>query len=201
MLPEDYPHANGEGFVYHHDPHYADRHHKHTFTQKPEVLTVDDGYYYGAGVPRVWPGLAWACTREGWDNVGGLIDFAVWGGGDWHMAHALIEKTDEMMRSDLHSNYKAQVNAWLDHCIKDVRRNVGVVKGSIVHHWHGKKTERGYNAKHSLLANIGFDPIHHLKRDYQGLWQLHDDGSEAFIRLRDSMRVIAKERNEDSIDE
>jgi hypothetical protein len=147
----------------------------------------------------VWPGLAWACTREAWDDVGGLIDFAVWGGGDWHMAHALIENPyGMMMRKDLNPTYKGMVNAWMEKCKRDIRRNVGVVEGSIVHHWHGPKTDRGYNAKHELLSKIGFDPVRHLKRDFQGLWQLHDDGTESFIKLRDTMRVIAKERNEDS---
>ena len=74
------------------------------------------------------------------------------------------------------------------------------MEGSILHSWHGRKTERGYNAKHALLAKIGFDPPRHLKRDVQGLWQLHDDQSIAYIQLRDTMRKIAKERNEDSID-
>jgi hypothetical protein len=32
------------------------------------------------------------------------------------------------------------------------------------------------------------------------VYQLHDDGSEAFVRLRDAMRVVARDRNEDSID-
>jgi hypothetical protein len=50
------------------------------------------------------------------------------------------------------------------------------------------------------LAEIGFDPTRHLKRDYQGLWQLHDDQSNAYVRLRDEMRKIAKERDEDSND-
>src|SRR5258708_40348554 len=76
----------------------------------------------------------------------------------------------------------------------------GVMEGTVLHHWHGRKTDRGYNAKHSLLSELGFDPLRHLKRDSQGLWQLHDDRSTAFVQLRDSMRRIAMERNEDSSD-
>ena len=72
------------------------------------------------------------------------------------------------------------------------------MQGSISHHWHGRKMQRGYNEKHALLGKIGFDPVKHLKRDFQGLYQLHDDGSEAFIQLRDTLRRIAVERNEDT---
>jgi hypothetical protein len=217
MLSAIYPHADGTGFVH--------AWHAGAFGDMPANVQKDmkniqadlgklrkdrkkleqdieaDGYYDGLpGVPRVWPGLAWAATREAWDAVGGLIDFAVWGGGDWHMAHALIEKTESMMLNGLHRNYKKLVNQWYHRCRTHIRQNVGIMEGSIIHHWHGRKVERGYNAKHSLLARIGFDPPRHLKRDFQGLYQLHDDRSTAFVQLRDTMRRIAKERNEDSID-
>ena len=187
LLAQDYPHADGLSWMQaHHDNSLA------------TILKGDASYPYASG--KVFPGLAWACTRRAWDEVGGLIDFAVWGGADWHMAHALIEQPDSMMRKDLHPNYKQMVNAWLEKCRRHIRRNVGVMEGSIFHSWHGRKLARGYNAKHALLARIGFDPLRHLKRDYQGLYQLHDDGSDAYVQLRDTMRLIAKERNEDSID-
>lgn len=200
MLDEDYPHANGISFVsawlkgYMNAPGIAG--------STPPVTPQDsgDGYYGQAGERRVWPGLAWACTRKAWDDVGGLFDTAIWGGGDWHMAHALIEKTEGMMRQDLHRNYKKLVMQWYQRCRTHIRQNVGIMEGSITHHWHGKKTGRGYNTKHALLAKFGFDPPRHLKRDYQGLYQLHDDRSTAYVQIRDLMRVIARERNEDSID-
>jgi hypothetical protein len=215
MLPEDYPHANGLGYI----QAWQDGHiqstpdpstikadlqaiHQDIAKLAQDVLKLEGdliGGYYGVTPQgkRVWPGLAWACTRRAWDAVGGLMDFAIWGGGDYHSAHALIEKTDAMMRGDLHSNYKAMVNRWYDRCRTHIRQNVGTMTGSITHHWHGLKSSRGYNSKHSLLARIGFDPLHHLKRDFQGLWQLHDDGSPAYVLLRDTMRRIATERNED----
>lgn len=216
MLPESYPHANGVGFVRAWQEGYL----KTTLT--PEIqkdlqtvstdisqlsadfgklsgaITGGDGYY--GKEQRIFPGLAWASTRKAWDDVGGLIDFAIWGGGDWHMSHALIEKTEGMMRNDLHRNYKKMVMQWYQRSRTHVRRNVGVMDGSIVHHWHGRKTERGYNAKHALLSKFGFDPLRHLKRDHQGIYQLHDDRSTAFVQLRDMMRRIAEDRNEDSID-
>jgi hypothetical protein len=218
MLPEDYPHANGMGFV------EAWRRGIIHSTEDPcasipgdiaavqrdmaqlqsDVLRLENDLegcpYYQGGAARVWPGLAWACTRKAWDDVGGLFDAAIWGGGDWHMSHALIEKTEGMMRLDLHRNYKKLVMQWYQRCRTHIRRNVGVMEGSILHHWHGKKSGRGYNTKHALLAKVGFDPPRHLKRDYQGLYQLHDDRSTAYVQLRDLMRTIARERNEDSID-
>lgn len=212
MLPSEYPHANGIGFV------HAWKEGQLCTTVSPEIeadlkklgqdigiLAHDFKKLYkdlgGVSYPgRVWPGLAWACTRQAWDDVGGLLDVAVWGGGDWHMSHALIEKTQGMMRQDLHRNYKKIVDQWYQRCRTHIRMNVGVMSGTVLHSWHGKKSFRGYNAKHSLLAKFGFDPPRHLKRDSQNLWQLHDDRSTSYVQIRDMMRRIAKERNEDSID-
>jgi hypothetical protein len=219
MLPETYPHASGISFVQSwQDGDLAAnlstpvpawkikqdlakvegdlKQLRKDVKQLEQDLAGD--YYYGAR--RVFPGLAWACTRKAWDDVGGLIDWAIWGGADWHMAHALVNKTDSMMHSALHPNYKAMVNEWHARAEKHIRRNVGVMDGAIFHHWHGKKVVRGYGDKHRILARLAFDPIAQLKRDYQGVYQLHDDGSENFIGLRDNFRKIAKERNEDSID-
>jgi hypothetical protein len=187
MLPENYPHADGQGYVTAFN----------NGTLEKSSSNETDPYPYP---PRVWPGLAWAATRKAWDDVGGLLDFAVWGGGDWHMAHALVGKSDGMMRKDLHGDYKKMVMQWYQRSKFHIRKNVGVMEGSIVHHWHGRKAERGYNTKHALLAKSKFSPLRHLKRDYQGLYQLHDDRTDSFVNLRDQMRVIAKERNEDSID-
>lgn len=216
MLPDDYPHAAGVGFV------SAWNAGSIASTLTPEILaelkqlgqdisvlqtdfmkleeTLDGGYYGAVGDKRVFPGLAWAATRKAWDDVGGLLDVAIWGGGDWHMSHALIEKTEGMFRNDLHRSYKKLCMQWYERCRTHIRRNVGVMDGAIFHSWHGKKALRGYNAKHSLLARFGFDPLRHLKKDAHGLYQLHDDRSTAFVQIRDMMRRVALERSEDSID-
>lgn len=210
LLPADYAHADGLGFVQAWKQGYLNT------TLSPEILA--DLKTIGTDIERlkadflkletdlgvipypgnVFPGLAWAASRPAWDAVGGLLDVAVWGGSDWHMSHALIEKTEGMMRNDLHRNYKKLVNQWYQRCRTHIRRNVLVMEGTILHNWHGRKTARGYNAKHSLLARFGFDPLRHLKRDSQNLWQLNDDRSTAYVQIRDMFRTIAKERNEDS---
>lgn len=222
MLPEDYPHANGVSFTKSWQDGDLEQNLTKGWKSNPcrEKILSDlkkvnadvtqlqkdlaqlekdlECEYYGAR--RVFPGLAWATTRKAWDDVGGLPDFAIWGGSDWSMAHALVGRRQGMMHTGLHPNYKAMMNAWADRADKHIRRNVGVMEGTIFHNWHGKKTVRGYGDKHRILARLQFDPIQHLKRDAAGLWQLHDDGSDAYVQLRDNFRKIAHERNEDSID-
>jgi len=226
MMPETYPHANGVSFLQSYLDGDLDANLKKGWTRPPDwqkvtadlaqvqgdisrlssdvqkVLSdLEDDYYGGAGPRRVFPGLAWACTREAFDAVGGLLDVAIWGGADWHMSHALVNRTENMMHSALHPAYKNVVTAWhrMSQTAK-IRGNVGVMEGAVFHSWHGKKTSRGYGDKHRVLARLQFDPTQHLKRDSQGLWQLHDDGSDTFVALRESFRRIALERNEDSID-
>ena len=221
LLPEDYPHAAGVSFVQ--SWRDGDLDENLRFKPKPippQIQTdltqisndlkkamgdlqtlvhdLEDPYYGGAGPRRVFPGLSWACTREAWDQVGGLMDWAIWGGGDWAMAHALVARRNGMMHNALHEHYKALTSEWANRADRHIRQNVGLMSGAVLHNWHGKKTMRGYGDKHRILARLQFDPLRHLKRDSQGLWQLHDDGSDQYIGLRDSFRKIAVERDEDS---
>lgn len=214
MMPENYPHANGVSFV----KAWQDGTLKTTLTPQIQKDLTDVGMDIKNlavdfeklksdltnpppyPTPRVFPGLAWACTRQAWDAVGGLPDFCIWGGADYHMSRALIGKTDDMMNPNMHKNYKKLVTQWYQRCRTHIRRNVGTMEGAVFHSWHGRKTERGYGLKSSLLASVQYDPLRHVKRDSQGLWQLHDDGSETFIQLRDGFREISQGRHEDDSD-
>jgi hypothetical protein len=191
VMPHGYPHATGLGYVQAWKNDLLD-----AFIAKDKMQERADPYYPS----RVWPGVAWACSRYGWDAVGGLMPFHIWGGCDWVTAHALVGDPQRMMRTDLHPVYQQMVMEWFDKAERHIRRNVGVMTGTIVHNFHGLKPLRAYDKKHALLAKIGFNPQRHLKNDSQGLPILNDDGSDAYIILRDAMRQIAKERNEDTND-
>lgn len=154
----------------------------------------------------IWYGLAWACTRKAYDDVGGIFDIAVWGGADYDFAHALSEqcstirdgKRVPLIHVKAHPNYIKILWEVEDRCRRYIRRNLGVMEGTVVHHWHGRKSERKYSEKRKLMGTVNFDPLRHLKRDSNGLWALHDDGSENFIHFRDQMRRLSRERNEDA---
>jgi hypothetical protein len=168
---------------------------------------IKEGYYYGVLKPKgekKWlyyhPGFCYACRRETFDKVGGLIDWAILGAGDFLMAHALYGKIEEgrTINAGYSENYKQMTLNWQDRALKHIRKNVGYMPG-LIHHWyHGKKEDRKYNTRWKLLVETKFDPLTDIKRDSQGLWQLNDDGSERFILLRDGLRKYARLRNEDS---
>lgn len=154
------------------------------------------GQYY----ERWHPGYAWAARREAIDHLGGFIDTAVLGAGDNHMAHALVGRLDESIGKGLHPNYHKHLHIWQDRAERFVRRDVGIVPGTLIHHWHGKKKDRRYHDRWKILVENQYNPDQDLKRDFQGMFQFHDDGTLRSIRLRDQIRGYFRARNEDSID-
>lgn len=175
----------------------------------PDMQTLQVHTSFGAsylrGRPRGrnyahWhPGYAWAARREAVDAVGGLIDWAILGSADHHMAVGLIGGLNEdyvTPRSQLTQRYRQELQTWQDRAVTGLRRDLGCVPGTILHHWHGKKKDRRYGDRWKILTRHGFDPDLHLSRDWQGLWQLAD----GFPRLRDEIRGYFRARHEDSID-
>lgn len=142
------------------------------------------------------PGFAWAARRQVVNDLGGLIDFAILGAADRHMAHSLIGRVEQTIHNGLTDNYKKWLRLWQARAEKYVKRNIGFVPGLLLHHWHGKKRDRRYAERWSILVNNHYDPLLDLKKDHQGLWQLTDHN----LNLRDDLRGYFRARNEDSID-
>lgn len=144
-------------------------------------------------------GYAWAMRRDAFDCVGGLIDASVCGANDHHMARALIGNVLESVHGSTSKAFKDHLQVW-GHRAKGIRGNVGYVPGLALHYWHGSKKKRGYRDRWKILVDSQFDPHRDLKRDHQGLYQLHDDGTPRMTRLRDELRSYFRSREEDSID-
>jgi hypothetical protein len=163
------------------------------------------GPYGGAPVgphsPRIgyWhhPGFAWAARREALDLIGGLFDVAVVGEADYIMAKAIVGEALDVLYPGVSAGYRKAVIDWQTQAAK-LRSNFGYVPGSVIHHWHGPKASRKYWDRCSILSKSQFDPSTDLKRDWQGLYQLVDQGHERSILLRDSIREYFRGRNEDS---
>lgn len=175
----------------------------------PEMQTLQVHTGFGASYLRKrprgrnyahWhPGYAWAARREAIDAMGGLIDWAILGSADHHMAVGLIGGLDEDQitpTARLSPRYRQELQAWQDRAVTGLRRDLGCVPGTILHYWHGKKKDRRYGDRWQILTRHQFDPKQHLSRDWQGLWQLTGDCP----RLRDEIRGYFRARNEDSVD-
>jgi hypothetical protein len=164
-----------------------------------ELMKVQKDYYYDARPGLgAWSGLAWACTREAWDAVGGLIDFPITGAADWYMAWGLIGLAEKYIPKGSHPRFVEAILDWQALAERHIRRNVGYMKGSILHYFHGRKKDRKYIDRSNLLAELAFDPSKDIKRDWQGLFTLCDDGSERIMKLRDGIMSWTRSRNEDT---
>jgi hypothetical protein len=150
----------------------------------------------GEGGSLYHPGYAWAARRETIDGVGGLIDFAVMGQGDYHMAQCLVDNYEGALYPGIHPSYKERVQAWQTRAQKVVNRNVGYVDGLITHYWHGKKGDRRYWTRNRVLIDNDYNPNTDLIYDHRGVLQFAGNKPG----LRDGLRNYFRARNEDSID-
>jgi hypothetical protein len=144
-------------------------------------------------------GYAWAYRREAWETFGGLIDWSPCGANDHHMARGLLSNIRESVDAAVSPGFIAALDQWGARA-KAIRRNVGIVEGLLLHSWHGKKANRKYKDRWQILVQNKFDPRTDLKKDFQGVYQLADDGSDRLVRLRDDLRTYFRNRNEDGTD-
>lgn len=157
------------------------------------------GYYgYEYGTRGFWhPGYAWAARREAIDAVGGLVDYAILGAADHHMALGLIGCMGKSMPKGISPQYRNQLLQWEARAEKTLKRDLGYVDGLINHHWHGPKTKRYYVERWGILTKNQYDPEVDLRRDWQGLYLMSEDTPRQ-RRLRDEIRRYFRARDEDS---
>ena len=147
---------------------------------------------------EVWhPGYAWACRRDAWDHLGGLVDIGIVGSADFYMALGLIGEmarglNDEIIREC--PVYTEWCFEWQARAETYIKRNIGFVEGLLLHYFHGAKKNRFYINRSAILWQNRFDPSRDVKRDWQGMWQLTDQKS----RLRDQLRTYFRSRDEDN---
>jgi hypothetical protein len=166
-----------------------------------------DVYGYGAafGVGQNFgsPGLAWACHRDVWSQIGGLLDICIMGAGDWYFAQTVMGKLEAAIstRNDLTPAFIRRMKDYAMHVARAkgqgraVMGNCGVMKGLVVHYWHGGRSKRQYNTRGEILSRNGFDPDKDLQPDWQGLYQLTDRSTA----LRRDIQTYFAQRNEDQL--
>ena len=141
-------------------------------------------------------GFAWACTRQFWEEVEGLIDFAILGSADHHQAWALVGQVEKSVNGKTTEAYKRACVEWQHRAFRATNGHIGYVPGTILHHFHGAIKNRFYKERWKLLVEHKFDPKHDLRRDAQGLNFIA--GKPA---LQEEIYRYMLSRNEDSIDE
>lgn len=158
------------------------------------------GGYYADGKKEFWhPGWAWAARRSAIEAVP-LLDRAILGAGDHHMALGLIGEAHRSIPGNMSKGYRDYVMNWQDMAVHALQKNVGFVPGTITHNWHGKKKDRKYVERWEVLRKTQYNPYVDVMEDAQGLLRLNRHHGQRYMRLRDDIRRYFRGRNEDSID-
>lgn len=180
-------------------PTYEIIHHYRSFAwclHNDAPMKLPEGYYYPSakdGGLMYWhPGYALFFRREAFDALGGMLDYAILGGGDMFMLKSIANRKIFIPRSLGEHGARWFRNYW-ERAAK-LKKNIGYVDGLLTHFFHGSKRKRGYHDRGFILVNAKFNPEVDIARDSQGLWQLTGNN----IELRDGIRAYLRSRDEDS---
>lgn len=144
------------------------------------------------------PGLAWAASLDILGKLGMLYQTSILGSGDYHMARCFTETVEEASQEFKLSEYAKSILDYQTLCKRYLKRDVGYVKMTVGHWYHGDKKDRRYGDRGAILVRNGYTPRLDVKADQFGLLQL-ETHEERQIRLRDEIRAYFSGRNEDSI--
>jgi hypothetical protein len=153
---------------------------------------------YGYGYPEgtYWhPGYAWAYTRKAFEDVGGLLDHAIIGAADYHMAQALLGEVNCSIPPGIDPDYTLHCQAWQELATRHIQGHVGYVEGTLLHHFHGAKVNRRYRERWDVLRHTGYLQRRDLRRDRQGLWSLTKENPA----LKRALQDYFNQRNEDDL--
>jgi hypothetical protein len=138
------------------------------------------------------PGYAWACTRQTYEQMGGIYEKSILGAGDHNMALCLIGKgVMAVVNQGVTDNYK-QTMFEFESRVKSLK--LGYVPGVIRHFFHGSKRNRKYMERWKILVDQKYDPTIHITTDANGLL-IPTEACPPKL-LADIMNYF-KERNED----
>jgi hypothetical protein len=179
-----------------HDEHIA--HHRsfcRQYFHRQSMVATHRPYWHGDGGPHTYPhsGYAWAMTRQAFDWVGGLFELGGMGSGDHHMSLALIGEADRSVPKGVSEAYHREVKRWEGRAVRHINYNIGYVRGTLEHMFHGRKPDRGYQSRWQMFVKHGFDPLEDLKRNSHGVLEFAANKPE----LRHDFDLYLQSRNED----
>jgi hypothetical protein len=125
-----------------------------------------------AGSPGIRaPGHAWAARRELLEEHK-FYDACIIGGGDSALACAAYGVCEALPK--LHSDNEAafqHYRSWGESFFRSVRGEVSLVKGDLLHLWHGEMSDRRVRQRHRDLAAFQFDPATDIALTESGCWR------------------------------
>ena len=162
----------------------------HQFYNNPK-FSLSDGIY---GKRTGHTGYAWACTREAWHQMEGLIDFSIIGSADYQMACAWLGDPMASTYGGAYSkDYCLAISDWGE---RVVNFKIGYVDGLCLHNYHGKKQDRGYNWRWKILVEGNYSPKEHIHKNEHGIITFNKD-HQNYEYFKNSLIRYFRSRNED----
>lgn len=140
-------------------------------------------------------GYAWCATRFWYENVNKLLDFAILGAGDNHIAWSCLGDVLGTINPKMTDGYKNAALDFQSRALYACEGIIGYTPGRLEHHFHGSKIRRGYWSRWGILIKHHYDPLMDLKYTREGV--LHLKGKHG---LEHDIRLYNRDRREDSID-
>lgn len=120
-------------------------------------------------------GFAWAMTRRTYEKVGGLFEISILGGGDNIMAHCFAGRARDV--KDAIKISRGFRNAMLAFQAAGHGARLDYVPGTVRHHFHGARANRGYGKRGAMMKREKYDPDVDLVRRPDGLLSLRSPDS------------------------
>ena len=144
--------------------------------------------------------MAWAERRNWLEDLGGLPDRAIIGGGDLQAAFGLLNILDEyknILQMHGSATYVSDHSLqWANQAQRKAPR-IGHIGGAILHLNHGDRSRRYYANRQKELMRTGFLPDQHLELDAGGAWRFN---AAAPVKARQLMASYFRSRREDGTD-
>lgn len=152
------------------------------------------------------PGYVWAARRDVLARMGGLFDQSILGHGDVVAAEAFSHSVDRdgavpagvdpVWNNGWSAALWDAVRAWQARAAEVVDGDIGVVRGTVFHLWHGSQKNRAYKERGMLLAD--FRPADHLELDPDtGMWRW--TAAARAVGLEGRCKLYFQKRREDSV--
>jgi hypothetical protein len=130
------------------------------------------------------PGFAWAARRNLLERHG-LLDNNILGGADTGMVAGMYGWWHFWYLDTFSAALRHKVQQWMWAFYNDVQGEVGNVPGTVLHLWHGDRSNRQYVDRLRWLSEHQFDPDADLRRSPQGLWEWSGEKPDLERTVRD----------------
>ena len=125
----------------------------------------------------IWhPGFAWACTRSAFEEVGGLLDISILGGGDRLLALALVNMIEKRLPPEKVSFQYTEALKSYEALFTKLNLTLSYINGTILHQWHGSFRNRNYDQRFEIFFKHKFNPYADLEKNGEGILNLSKFG-------------------------